>query len=145
MWQADRYTAAAECRSITDVTHKRWWGWWVENKDSNTQSFTRSLHGCLDKTEHEKQVRVYSSIECNNIVLAAVTMLAKRVRIWLQLLSPLAAFVGFFLFFGRLIYEWLLDLSCLCWCLLLAINHNGGRKCLGWMDALFVQPLDFPA
>lgn len=92
MWQADRYTAAAERRSITDVTHQRWWGWWVENGDSDKQFATRSLHGCLDKTEHEKQVSACSSI---NIVLAAVTLLAKRVRIWLQLPSPLLVFFFF--------------------------------------------------
>lgn len=129
MWQADRYTAAAERRSITDVTHQRWWGWWVENRDSDKQFVTRSLHGCLDKMEHEKQVSACSSI---NIVLAAVTLLAKRVRIWLQLPSPLLLLL-FFCFFFKLIYEGLLDLLCLRWCLVLPIVPWRGRK-MSWVD-----------
>lgn len=80
LWQADRYTAAAQCRSTTDVTHRRWWGWWVENRDNNTQFVTRSLNGCLYETKHEKQVSAHSSIKCNNIDLAAVT-LTKCVRL----------------------------------------------------------------
>lgn len=75
-----------------NFTHRHWWGWWVENRGSNTPFVTGSLYGCLDKTEREKQISSYFNMECNNIVFAAVRLLAKRVRIWLQRQPPRAAF-----------------------------------------------------